>query len=173
MKSRVIMQPQVIKSRSVASIYANLENNSFIYTDFPQAFLSLNKSDWYFCRIILVSFVLLKGKRLVLSQRIQPSLFAPPPFSITDLHFFRKHCTLSTTLEIGKIYSNHLHFLSYLLKCSEPLNLKIFWGSMPPDPRTFEHLWPSIFFPLRTPSKSHATPLKSLQISKTCFSQQF
>ena len=43
---------------------------------------------------------------------------------------------------MGKICSNHLHFLSYLLKCpvdnagngiSEPLNLKIFWRSMPPD----------------------------------------
>ena len=43
MKSRLISQ--VIKSRSVASIYAPLENNFFIYTDFPQAFLSLNKGD--------------------------------------------------------------------------------------------------------------------------------
>ena len=43
---------------------------------------------------------------------------------------------------MGKIYSNLLHFLSYLLKCpvnnagngiSEPLNIKIFQGSMPPD----------------------------------------
>ena len=42
-----------------------------------------------------------------------------------------------------KIYSNHLFFLSYLLKCpvdntgngiSEPINLKIFWGSMPQPP---------------------------------------
>ena len=80
---------------------------------------------------------------------------------------------------MGKIYSNHLHFLSYLLKCpvengiSEPLNLKIFWGSMPPDTPALERLRPSNFFPLRTPSKSHATPLKSIRISKTYFSQQF
>ena len=53
---------------------------------------------------------------------------------------------------MGKIYSNHLHFLSYLLKCpvenaiSEPLNLKIFWGSMPPDTPTLELLRPSNFF---------------------------
>ena len=53
---------------------------------------------------------------------------------------------------MGKIYSNHLHFLSYLLKCpvengiSKPLNLKIFWGSMPPDTPTLERLRPSNFF---------------------------
>ena len=43
---------------------------------------------------------------------------------------------------MGKIYSNHLHFLSYLLKglvdnaengISEPLNLKVFRRSTPPD----------------------------------------
>ena len=43
---------------------------------------------------------------------------------------------------MGKIYSNHLHFLSYWVKfpvdnaengISEPLNLKLFWGEHAPD----------------------------------------
>ena len=65
---------------------------------------------------------------------------------------------------MGNIYSNHLHFLSYLLKCpvdkagnsfSESLNLKLFWGVRPhADPPTLERLRPSNFFPLRTPSKN-------------------
>ena len=48
---------------------------------------------------------------------------------------------------MGNIYSNHLHFLSYLLKCpvdkagnsiSESLNLKLFWGVRPhADPPYF------------------------------------
>ena len=36
---------------------------------------------------------------------------------ITILPVFCEHCTLMTTPEMGKIYSNYLHFLSYLLKC--------------------------------------------------------
>ena len=65
---------------------------------------------------------------------------------------------------MGNIYSNHLHFLSYLLKCpvdkagnsiSESLNLKLFWGVRPhADPPTLERPRPSNFFPLRTPSKN-------------------
>ena len=85
---------------------------------------------------------------------------------------------------MGNIYSNHLHFLSYLLKCpvdkagnsfSESLNLKLFWGVCPhADPPTLERLRPSNFFPLRTPSKSHATSLQSIiRISKTCLSRRF
>ena len=141
MKSRLINQ--VIKSWSVASIYAHLENDFFIYTNFLQAFLSLNKGDWFFqftlYGFILVSFARLKGKRLVLynlySQLITRDVSqyrreetaviqALSPFAcnfldgITVLPFFRKHCTLMTTLDMGKIYSNHLHFLSYWLKCS-------------------------------------------------------
>ena len=71
---------------------------------------------------------------------------------------------------MGKIYSNHLHFLLYLLKCpvdnagngiSEPLKIKIFWGSMPldGDPPTSDRLRTSNLFPSRTPSNSYATLL--------------
>ena len=85
---------------------------------------------------------------------------------------------------MGKICSNHLHFLSYLLKCpvdnagngvSEPLNLKIFWRSMPQTVilPTSDRLPTSNISPLRTPSDSYATPLKSIRILKTCFSRQF
>ena len=92
--------------------------------------------------------------------------------------------TLYLTENIRNIYSNHLHFLSYLLKCpvdkagnsfSESLNLKLFWGVRPhADPPTLERLRPSNFFPLRTPSKSHATSLKSItRISKTSLSRRF
>ena len=61
---------------------------------------------------------------------------------VTVLPFSRKHCTLTATLEMGKIYSNHLHFLSNLLKCPvgqhrkwhfRAPKFKNFWGSMPPD----------------------------------------
>ena len=91
---------------------------------------------------MLVSFARLKSKRLALSQRITKDEERRRHDGVTVLLFFREHCTLTTTLEMGKICSNHLHFLSYLLKCpvdnagngiSEPLNLKIFWRSMPPD----------------------------------------
>ena len=91
---------------------------------------------------MLVSFARLKSKRLALSQRITKDEERRRHDGITVLLFFREHCTLTTTLEVGKICSNHLHFLSYLLKCpvdnagngiSEPLNLKIFWRSMPPN----------------------------------------
>ena len=91
---------------------------------------------------MLVSFARLKSKRLALSQRITKDEERRRHDGVTVLLFFREHCTLTTTLEVGKICSNHLHFLSYLLKCpvdnagngiSEPLNLKIFWRSMPPD----------------------------------------
>ena len=72
---------------------------------------------------------------------------------------------------MGKTYTNHLHFLSYFSKCavdnaensiSEPLNLKIFWRSMPPDPLLCSAFGLLTFFPLRTPSKSHSTSLKSI-----------
>ena len=91
---------------------------------------------------MLVSFARLKSKRLALSQRITKDEERRRHDGVTVSLFFREHCTLTTTLEVGKICSNHLHFLSYLLKCpvdnagngiSEPLNLKIFWRSMPPD----------------------------------------
>ena len=91
---------------------------------------------------MLVSFARLKSKRLALSQRITKDEERCRHDGVNVLLFFREHCTLTTTLEVGKICSNHLHFLSYLLKCpvdnagkgiSEPLNLKIFWRSMPPD----------------------------------------
>ena len=83
--------------------------------------------------------------------------------------FFREHCTLTTTLEMGKICSNHLHFLSYLLKCpvdnagngvSEPLNLKFSGGACPQTvilPNS-DRLPTSNFFPLRTPSNSTLHP---------------
>ena len=69
-----------------------------------------------------------------------------------------KHCTLTATLEMAKIYPNHLHFLSYLLECpvdntgngiSEPLNLKISGGVCPQTviPPTLELLRTSNFFP--------------------------
>ena len=82
---------------------------------------------------------------------------------------------------MGKIYSNNLHFLWHLLKCpvgnaengiSEPLNLKMFLGSIPQDPLLWSAFGLLTFFPLRTPYKYQATPLKSIQVSKTCFSQQ-
>ena len=105
---------------------------------------------------------------------------------VTVLPFLRKHCTLATTLEMGKIYSNHLLFLSYLLKCpvdnagngiSEPQNLKFFWRGAYPQtviPPTMERLRTSNFFSLCVaPSKTHATSLKSIRISKTCYSRQF
>ena len=38
---------------------------------------------------------------------------------------------------------------------------------------TSDRLPTSNFFPLRTPSNSYATPLKSIRILKTCFSRQF
>ena len=74
--------------------------------------------------------------------------------AVTVLPFLRKQCTLTTTLEMGKIFSNHLLFLSYLLKCpvdnagngiSEPQNLIFFFfwgGEHPPDgnPPYFVHL---------------------------------
>ena len=63
---------------------------------------------------------------------------------------------------MGKIYSNHLHFLSYLLKCpvDNAGNGKEF-GACPQTviPPTSNRLRTSSFFPLRTPSKSYATPL--------------
>ena len=91
---------------------------------------------------MLVSFACLKSKRLALSQRVTRDEERRRHDGVTVLPFFREHCTLTTTLEMGKICFNHLHFLSYLLKCpvdnagngvSEPLNLKIIWRSMPPD----------------------------------------
>ena len=59
---------------------------------------------------------------------------------------------------MGKIYSNHLLFLSYLLKCpvdnagngiSEPQNLNFLGGSIPQTviPPTLERLRTSHFFP--------------------------
>ena len=81
---------------------------------------------------------------------------------ITILPVFCEHCTLMTTPEMGKIYSNYLHFLSYLLKCpvdntnSKPQNLKIFWGSMPPD-GDLPYFGSKNHF-----KKSHAIPPKGL-----------
>ena len=65
---------------------------------------------------------------------------------------------------MGKIYPNHLHFLSYSLKCpvDNAGNGKEFSGGACPEtviPPTSNRLWTSNFFPLRTPSKSYATPL--------------
>ena len=86
---------------------------------------------------------------------------------------------------MGKIYSYHLLFLSYLLKCpvdnagngiSEPQNLKCFGGAYPQTviSPTLERLRTSNFFSLRVaPSKSHATSLKSIRILKTCYSRKF
>ena len=81
--------------------------------------------------------------------------------------------------------SNHLHFLSYLLKCpvdnagngiSELLNLEIFWGSMHSDGDS-PLLWSAFglvyLISFAFTFNSHATPLKSLRISKTFFSRQF
>ena len=91
---------------------------------------------------MLVSFACLKSKRLALSQRVTRDEERRRHDGVTVLPFCREHCTLTTTLEMGKICFNHLHFLSYFLKCpvdnagngvSEPLNLKIIWRSMPPD----------------------------------------
>ena len=122
-----------------------------------------------------MSFARLKGRRLAHSQRRNTSV-SPRSSSLARMFrerdeerrlscrlsrplliislmvslfnpFFRKHYTLTTTLDKGKIYSNHLHFLSYLLKCpvengiSKPLNL-----SIPPDTPTLERLRPSNFF---------------------------
>ena len=132
-----------------------------------------------------MSFARLKSKRLALSQRITRDEERRRHDGVTVLPLFREHCTLTTTLEMGKICSNHLHFLSYLLKCpvdnagngvSEPLNLKIVWRSMPPDgdppyfgsPSDFQ-----LFSFAYWPSNSYATPLKSIRILKTCFSRQF
>ena len=84
---------------------------------------------------MLVSFACLKSKRLALSQRVTRDEERRRHDGVTVLPFFREHCTLTTTLEMGKICSNHLHFLSYLLKCpvdnagngvSEPLKFKNF-----------------------------------------------
>ena len=112
-------------------------------------------------------------------------------FACNFLHGVTVHLFYPLTLYLNdnirdKIYSNNLHFLSYLLKCpvdnagnsiSEPLDLKIFLGkhapqSSPPNFRAPLALQP---FPLCVaPSKSHATSLKSIiQISKTCFSRRF
>ena len=86
---------------------------------------------------------------------------------------------------MGNIYSNHLHFLSYLLKCpvdkagnsiSESLNLKLFWGVRPhADPPL---LWSAFglltFSPYVHLQKTHATSLQSIiRISKTCLSRRF
>ena len=65
--------------------------------------------------------------------------------------FFHKNCTSQSTLEMSK--NKQLTFAYYcILICgncpventgngiSETLNLKIFWGSMPPDPTRLCHL---------------------------------
>ena len=65
--------------------------------------------------------------------------------------FFHKNCTSRSTLEMSK--NKQLTFAYYcILICgncpventgngiSETLNLKIFWGSMPPDPTRLCHL---------------------------------
>ena len=133
---------------------------------------------------MLVSFASLKSKRLALSQRVTRDEERRRHDGVTVLPFFREHCTLTTTLEMGKICSNHLHFLSYLLKCpvdnagngvSEPLNLKIFWRSMPPDGDPPYFGSPSDFqlFSFAYTFKLYATPLKFIRILKTCFSRQF
>ena len=102
---------------------------------------------------------------------------------VTVLPFSRKHCTLTATLEMGKIYTNHLHFLSNLLKCpvdntgngiSEPLNLKISGGACPQTviPPTLERLRTSNFFSFAYTFKmSNYAPV--IRISETCFSRQF
>ena len=101
---------------------------------------------------------------------------------VTVLPFSRKHCTLTATLEMGKIYSNHLHFLSNLLKCpvdntgngiSEPLNLKISGGACPQTviPPALERLRTSNFFSFAYTFKiSNYAPV--IRISETCFSRQ-
>ena len=114
-----------------------------------------------------MSFARLKGKRLALSQRItrdedadmQLSYRLSRPLLLISLMasllylFFLKHCSLSATLEMGKIYSNHLHFLSYLLKCpvDNAGNGKEF-GACPQTviPPTSNRVRTSNFFPLRT-----------------------
>ena len=85
---------------------------------------------------------------------------------VTILPFFREHCTLTTTLEIGKIYSNYLHFLSYLLKCPvdntkfQAPKFKNFLGEHAPQtviPPTLDRLRTSNFF-------SFAYTLKNLTL---------
>ena len=51
-----------------------------------------------------------------LSYRVSLPLLVISSMASLFYLFFRKHCTLMTTLDMGKIYSNHLHFLSYWLK---------------------------------------------------------
>ena len=77
-----------------------------------------------------------------LSYRLSRPLLVISMMASQFLPFSRKHCTLTTTLEMGYIYSNHLHFLSNLLKCPVgqhrkwhflAFKFKNFWGSMPPD----------------------------------------
>ena len=77
-----------------------------------------------------------------LSYRLSRPLLMISMMASQFLPFFRKHCTLTTTVEMGYIYSNHLHFLSNLLKCPVgqhrkwhflAFKFKNFWGSMPPD----------------------------------------
>ena len=99
------------------------------------------------------------------------------------LPFSRKHCTLTATLEMGKIHPNHLHFLSYLLKCpvdntgnsiSEPLNLKISGGAYPQTviPPTLEcPRTPNFHSFAYTFKISNYAPV--IRIFKTCFSRQF
>ena len=82
---------------------------------------------------------------------------------------------------MGKMYSNRLLFLSYLLKCpmddagngiSEPQNLKSFWGAYPQMviPPTLERLRTSNFFSLCVaPSKSHTTPLVYTNLENLLF----
>ena len=102
---------------------------------------------------MLVSFARLKSKRLALSQRITKDEERRRHDGVTVLLFFREHCTLTTTLEMGKICSNHLHFLSYLLKCpvDNAGNGKEF-GACPQTviPLTSNRVRTSNFFPLPT-----------------------
>ena len=82
--------------------------------------------------------------------------------------FFHKNCTSRSTLEMSK--NKQLTFAYYcILICgncpventgngiSETLNLKIFWGSMPPDPTRLCHLCHYSFSSTCASSKSHAT----------------
>ena len=89
--------------------------------------------------------------------------------------FPRKHCTLPTTLEIGKIH-NWLHFPKYkfteniLQKTLEvafpsPYILKISGVACPQISLLWAAFGTTTFLPrVRTPTKSHATPVKKIYI---------
>ena len=80
-----------------------------------------------------------------LSYRLSRPLLMISMMASQFLPFSRKHCTLTTTLEMGYIYSTHLHFLSNLLKC--PVGQHRKWHFQAPKFKNFRGACPETVIP--------------------------